>query len=56
MQGVKELIAKLKNIKSVTVLPWNHLDFLYGKDANKLIYEKIAGFINTDLNTIDKHE
>lgn len=27
---------------------WNHLDFVYGKSANKLVYKKITDFIRKD--------
>jgi len=44
-QGVANIAAKLPNlVKSVRVAhdEWNHLDFLWGKDADRLVYSPLV--------------
>lgn len=43
MQDAEENINLLGDnvINTVVMDGWNHLDFLYGKDADKLVYPKI---------------
>lgn len=33
-------LGNLQNIEAITHPKWNHIDFLYGKDAPKLVYNK----------------
>ena len=40
------LKPKITNLIHYEVIPgWNHLDFLYGVDAHKLLYPKIVSFM-----------
>ena len=40
---VQALKPKISNLVHYEVIPeWNHLDFLYGEDAAKLLYPKLV--------------
>ncbi|XP_072396620.1 lipase 3-like [Diabrotica undecimpunctata] len=46
---VENLYQHLKSVREkfwVPIPTWNHMDYLFGKDAPKLIYEKIMNILN----------
>ena len=45
---VEALKPQISNLLHYEVIPgWNHLDFLYGLDASKLLYPKIVSFMKS---------
>lgn len=41
-QDVKQLISNIQNLLgSYEIDNWNHLDFIWGVDAAKIVYDKI---------------
>ncbi|XP_068744854.1 lipase member K-like [Montipora capricornis] len=45
------LKPQIKNLVHYEVIPdWNHLDFLYGKDAHILLYPKLVSFMKKQFN------
>lgn len=45
---VEALKPKISNLLHYEVIPgWNHLDFLYGIDASKLLYPKIVSVMKS---------
>lgn len=45
-KDVRTLIRRLKNIEDVIVLPWNHLDIIHSKHADKWLNERIINSLN----------
>jgi len=45
-QDVKALVARLHHVASSHEIPnWQHLDFIWGMDAAKLLYSKIVDIL-----------
>lgn len=44
----KALEPQIKNLVHYEVIPgWNHVDFLYGKDAHSLLYSKLVSYMKS---------
>lgn len=44
------LKPRIKNLVHYEIIPgWNHLDFLYGIDAHKLLYPKLVSTMKTEF-------
>lgn len=50
-QDTKILIRYLKNIQDVIVLPWNHLDLIHSKHADKWLNDRIINSMNKYTNS-----
>lgn len=47
-EGLKKQIKNLAHYEVIT--GWNHLDFLYGKDAHTRLYPKLVSIMKVNFN------
>lgn len=59
-KDVKKLYRVLPNVVDVYKIPWrnfNHVDFIWAKDAPKLVYERVIKIMRSEnLNNVTSME
>lgn len=56
LQDVEFFLSKLKNVRETLELPWNHLDFVFGKDADVKINDFIIRRMKKDAILEEKQK